>query len=162
MIARRDIQRWSVDLLVLNAKNEIDIRRGVSGLYYGLFHRLAQEGSAELAIFGANAKDIALRAYEHGRMFKTCERYVKGRLDWFTDGHVNEWLTMLARSFITLKEAREKADYDLLVPFEKAYAFELVEQATAGHWALDELYSTQTLRTFLFALLLDERLPRRG
>lgn len=162
MISGHDLHGWSCDLLVKPGNNEADLRRGVSGLYYGLLHRLTEEGATAFASFGPGAEKMAHRAYEHGRMFKTCERYIRGQLDWLQTSKADEWLMMLARSFVALKDAREKADYDFGRPFEKAYAIELMEQAGAGHWTLDESRSAPELNPFVAAVLLDERLPRRG
>lgn len=169
MIQARELHAWAAQTLAVGQSSEVTHRRGVSALYYGLFHRLTVEGAALFDHFGHAMEARVRRGYDHGPMKKLCLGYRpwgvsvgKSPSTFFSDPVADPDLTLPCRSFVRLQEARHRADYDLTSSFDRDFCLELLELAEAGHWMLDRLLGSGLLTAFLSALTLADRLPKRG
>lgn len=169
MIAHQELHRWAIETLLPKQVPEVAIRRSASALYYGFFHRLCAEGALVFGDGGPAAERQVAQAFRHGHMRQVCRKYVawlskpfEPPLDIFVGTTPDQRLIGVAAAFELLLEARHSADYDLAVPFDRAFGLELLEIAEFAHWKLDELHGTALLRIFLSALILNDRSGRRG
>ena len=169
MIAALDLHRLGVALIVFPEASEADLRRGISTLYYGVFHRLISDGSSIFQNGGAALTSQAGRAFSHSVMRQVCEAYVRSPkrpfappLDHLAPTPPDRRIIQISEAFIQLQEGRQIADYDLIAAIERTDALELLEQAEFVHWALDELLGLPDVTVFLAALLLADRWKRRG
>ena len=146
--------------------SEIELRRAVSSLYYGLFHRLSVAG-AEVFNAGGTAVTLkASRAFNHTEMREACAEYVKwapgSRLASLVSTQPGQQLLTVAQAFVDLQEARHRADYDLGTAITNDEALDLLQQATFAHLAFDAVEQRPETSVFLTCLLLGKRLMRGG
>ena len=146
----------------------------MSAAYYALFHMLTEEGAAAIGIAVSHAEVQARvrRVFEHRQMRVVCETFISwnasGRpeglgqlLGSSFDGRIVE----VAAAFVELQQARQVADYDLMCPaewFALDEALRLVNLAETAFEAWSAIRDTSNATVFLTALLLGERLYRRG
>jgi hypothetical protein len=145
------------------------MRRGVSTLYYGLFHRLTSEAAAAFKHGGAPLITQAARAFSHTTMRKVCDIYAKSKtrrlpapLDKVTSEIPDPRLVQVADIFVSLQEARHSADYDMAATIDRAEVVTLLEMAEYAQWKLDEICPLPETTVFLTALLLFDRWPKRA
>jgi uncharacterized protein (UPF0332 family) len=107
------------DLSSLRAPNhrQVDLSRAVSSAYYGLFHLLISEATA-------NWREEALRPvlgriFEHGNMKKACEAkvselksYFEGNPPYSREQVVSIHLHWVANTFVQSQQQRNDADYN--------------------------------------------------
>lgn len=138
------------------AGNEASARRSISAAYYALFHEIAQSGAALLQAPEAVRKELA-ESYNHRALSvaaKTLQRLPAAQ-------RPDPRLFVIAGSYERLREAREKADYDLTATMTWAEADELVQEALYASNLLREIRSQPVAAEFLLAPLIQKR-ARRG
>src|SRR5579863_4786974 len=79
---------------------QVNLRRAVSSLYYGLFHLLISEAILYWRL--ERQRDTLSRIFEHVKIRGACSRY---------DGS-NAGLSVVALAFRELQQYRNTADYD--------------------------------------------------
>ena len=77
MITFLELHYFANRLISEPASPEVDIRRAISAVYYGLFHRLSAAGAKAFADRGSDLESQAARAYNHATMRKVCETYAR-------------------------------------------------------------------------------------
>jgi hypothetical protein len=141
-----------------------------------LFHFLIEESTALLCGVGqadAAFRQLAARAFVHGRMKSACKEFVKANP---RDVHDllqpfwvrlaianNQHAQLVAQTFIDLQDERHKADYDLSVSFSRQDALYAVARAEAAvsAWSQLKVASPDICRLFGMALILWPSLASR-
>ncbi len=131
---------------------------------------LAGAGAAQAVPPGHNGLNARVqRTFEHRQMRAVCVFF----RDWdkstppktlaaLLDGAPEPRLTQVAATFIELQEARHAADYDLSAEFSLSEGWRLAGLAGSACKAWREVHASPDAAVFLTALLLGERLYRRG
>jgi len=145
-------------ITVLNADNEVDVRRAISAAYSALFHTLARTGAKLFEQAGPLITKEVIRSFEHGMMARTCKNYLKPEIRRTTDFRI----IAVATAFIELQEARVVADYDLFSEFNPDDAFRLVSNGAAALISWADINQSEQAIGFLAKLLLGTRLGKRG
>lgn len=120
------------------ARNEANLRRATSDLYYALFHAVSE---AMVASLGGDPKNAAFieayvsvyRQLEHGQAEKRCKALARG------DDFAVEF-RRFAKHFVTMKNKREAADYGPLEKFAVSIVkndLETTETVLSGFWGAD-------------------------
>ncbi len=144
---------------------EADLRRGVSTAYYALYHLLADEAMTQL-IQKASLRPRMSRAFSHNVMKAVCQEYVKltansaGEYVTATGETVNGLVRNIAAEFVSLQEARHRADYDTGVTILHAEADVEVMRAEVAFIDWDLVRVDASAATFL-AELFCRSIPRR-
>jgi hypothetical protein len=163
-----ELKGFAQNLLDHVDPTEAEVRRAISALYYGLFHQLTGAGAALFATGGAPLQVRAARAFNHRDMWAVCRDVVQQNPQTLARQfgpaltNPDPRLILVARAFMRLQEAREIADYDLSVPVTPRLGIDLLDMATQASGAFVELADVAQKPAFLTALLLADRLSRRG
>lgn len=126
-------------LLVLDPRRpkQVNLRRAVSSAYYALFHLLVQDAAMQFARMLGCGEDAALiarlgRTFRHAAMKDVSKQISKKavpvRIGW-PAGEIPAALVAVADSFVSLQQARHKADYETATRFTRDEARELVDEA---------------------------------
>lgn len=133
---------------------QADLKRAVSTAYYALFHAMAKSAADMVAGTGANKAEKAwaqvYRALDHGFAKNACKEVAKL-------GFPPDVITV-ADEFVTLQEARHRADYDPLHRLTRAEAITLVARAESAVKILKGV-PLKDRRAFAVQLLLKKRPP---
>jgi uncharacterized protein (UPF0332 family) len=152
------------------------LRRAVSTAYYGLFHFLIEEST--ILLFGGAQSDaafrqLAARAFVHGKMKSACKEFVKPNPQDVHDLLQPFWATLaiannaearlVAQTFVDLQDDRHTSDYDLAVSFLRQDALNAATQADAAvhAWRQMKTANPQVCRLFAMALILWPSLSSR-
>ncbi|HCN78982.1 MAG TPA: hypothetical protein DIT13_17590 [Verrucomicrobiales bacterium] len=152
------------------------IRRSISTSYYALFHFLIEE--AALVVCGAAHADqrmrqMAGRAFDHGKMKSLCREFVKQNAQQVHSLLQTFWpqfnipgsqhIRLVAQTFIDLQEERHEADYDMSVVFSRQEALNAVSRVDAAihSWRHLKQASRDTCRLFAISLALWPSLASR-
>ena len=163
-----DLQSFAARMILQAHPPEVDLRRAISSLYYGLFHRLTEASAGRFAAGGNALMSQVTRAHSHGVARKVCERYTKSsppfaeRLQPLNDPLPDEQLRSVAAAFVRLQEARHGADYDLSKPVTFDDALDLLTLAQAARDSFATIEHQAATAIFLAAMLLDDRWTRNG
>jgi hypothetical protein len=103
-----------------------DLRRGISTAYYAVFHLLIHEATTRLISVAALRGRVG-RAFDHQVMKTICQKYaalsVSAAGHLVLDGQIiPPAIQNIAREFVTLQQARHRADYDSLAVITQAEA----------------------------------------
>ncbi len=119
------------------APADADLRRCISTAYYAVFHTVLTAGADRF--FGAADSERAgygllYRAYDHGRMRRSCEEVAKPALNptqrkQFGRPAFHPDLRAFAQSFVRLQSARHRADYDPQAAFTAVEAQDAIDEA---------------------------------
>lgn len=165
-----ELIRHAARLILSPTADEADRRRAVSGAYYALFSALTESGS-DLFGVGANAtlRTLIARSFEHRSMRKVCEAYKAPTTQNFAKVYSpmlppspDPRLFAVAEAFCRLQEARQAADYDMQAVISPSDARGNVRAAVKALGDWQAISATPEARVFLTALLLADRLTRRG
>ena len=112
----------------------------MSSAYYALFHLLADEGARRLAPTQPASLRLQVgRAFSHNEMKRVCQQFSARNPAPPTQTLITlpiaAELVALASAFVELQEARQAADYDLSVVFDRADVLQkirLTQRAFAG------------------------------
>ena len=145
---------------------QASLRRAVSAAYYSLFHLLvADAASSMLKGKAVSIRPVFQRAFAHAHMKRVAQSFAGGTVSDAWKGpmggaSVSEDLRQVASAFVSLQEARHKADYDLSHRFSRGTARVLIDiaEAAAGSWR--NVRNDLEGQVFLTALLVDDRISR--
>ena len=145
------------------------MRRGVSTLYYGLFHRLSSAGATPFRGGGLPPVAQVMRVFSHTRMRKVCDAYANSPkhpiqlpFDDLVAGPPDLRLAQVANALNRFQEARHRADHETATRFDRSEAPVLLEMAEFAHRKPEELTGLPQTAVFLTALLLADPRTRRG
>src|SRR4051812_8292752 len=123
---------------------EADLRRGVSTAYYALFHLLIKEITTGF-VSDPGLRPKVARALQHGLMKEISTRYspdpnkqgqfVAQKTRDFPERIIDPDVRKVAAAFVTLHQAREKADYDDGIQIQHAEAMTWVQEAESAFQA---------------------------
>jgi hypothetical protein len=122
--------------------------RGISTVYYSLFHVLAKT-AADLLIGGNGAQKSpqawlqVYRALDHSAAKKACQHY---KINLFPKD-----IQEFANAFVSMQEKRHKADYD---PMHKVYKSELLVDIQVAEEVIQRFNRAPVLDRKAFAALL--------
>ena len=139
--------------------DQAGLRRAVSALYYGLFHKLNEDAVALIAPnVPARTNHRIRRWFDHTEMKKICARFLPRKLeqplrDLIGDSASSE-LQTVALSFIQLQELRHQADYDLSFRISQRDALKQFHVAADAIEAWRGLAGTPEANIFILSLLL--------
>ena len=148
--------------------SQADLRRGISTLYYCLFHELTGLGSDLISKGNLALRQQVTRAFGHQLMRKVCDAYARSSqplpkpLFRLSGNPPDSRLLIIAEAFIALQEARHVADYDITAEFGSFDAANLIQMLVAARQSLGALQGHPDLTVFLAALLLHDRWSRSG
>ena len=96
-------------------RSEANLRRASSDLYYSVFHAISEALTHPLGVDPENSAFVETykalyRQLDHAQAEKKCKRVAQGRM-------FSPEINRFAKHFITLKNKRERADYDPLEKF---------------------------------------------
>ena len=139
------------------------LRRAISTAYYALFHLLTAE-AARVFIDDAEAIARLSRAYSHRDILKASELFSQGTLPWALrplKGRFSEeaykptWerLQSVAKTFVDLQKARQKADYDLTIGHLRTEAEAFITQAELAFADWDQIRGDDLTRLYLSSFL---------
>jgi hypothetical protein len=119
------------------APRQVDLRRAVSGAYYGVFHAIL--GAAADAFVGAARRTtpgyaLVYRSIDHRSIRQLCQELAKSAPSprvarYAPDGGFGDDLRAFAQAFLELQEDRHAADYDPAIRLRTANAMLAVETA---------------------------------
>lgn len=149
---------------------QASLRRAVSTSYYSLFHFLAEE--ATLLLVGAAHGDLGLRnlanrAFIHGKMKTACTEFVKVNSNsvhkllqpfWQQPLNVgyNNAIKIIAQTFIDLQADRHDADYNLAIALSRQDALNAITRAenAMNEWRQLKIADREVCRLFSLSLIL--------
>ena len=162
-------------LLALDAvgrPRQANLRRAVSSAYYGLFHRLCIDATAEI-VGAAKTKRATsrflVRKFDHGRMKAVCNDFAPEPKEGKPEREpqlpevlrvaldppvLDARLRRVCRSFVKLQDERHLADYDLSRDLIRTDAEKLVDQAAAALGDWEQIRSGDQARLFKLCLLV--------
>lgn len=139
---------------------DVILRRAISSLYYGLFHRINEDAASLIAPNVSTATNHRIqRWFDHTMMKKQiCGRFLKEQLDQPLSGLVgttaSEDLQTVRRAFIELQEARHAADYDPGFIVDQPRARQYASSAVKAIGAWSRINETAEANVFILSLLL--------
>lgn len=146
-----------------------NLRRAVSGAYYGLFHFLVDQASR--SSFGTTAgraplRNILARGFEHGQMKEASKAFASGTLPlWMRQVApqltIPADLRLVSGTFVRLQEQRHRADYDLSVTFARHEAGSLVTDVRNAIGLWPNIADGDAARLYLASLLCWRALRQR-
>lgn len=148
---------------------DADLRRSVSSCYYALFHTISDDAAAIVAPVSKNQLRSAVRrTITHLQIRKACDALSASPKvpvnSWrnFFSGSVDPKMIAFATIFVDLQEARYLADYDSLASFTQkdVQGLHFRSMIASGHWLA--VRDTPNAAVFLTAILLGDKLGRRG
>jgi hypothetical protein len=144
---------------------EAELRRAVSTGYYALFHLLIHEGTTRL-VAAPNLRSRVARTFEHKYMNVVCKEFA-GLLPNAAGQHVHSsgdvipsGVIAIASEFVTLQDARLRADYNTAITWNH---FEAEAQVASAELAFDEWQKVQADpgTDFFLAELWCRGIPKR-
>ncbi len=153
---------------------QVNLRRAVSSVYYGLFHYLTEESC--IIVFGtrhgqAKYRHTLGRAFVHTVMRQACVSFAGGTLkesvikalprDAAGKYPVHASISDIARAFADLQQERNSADYDRNERFKRSDVLMLIEQAKQATANFDALPDSDDKRFFLACLWAWKELANR-
>ena len=157
MITPADLLDYSVQEVLsaeLHARPEAVARRAVSASYYAVFHALTRAGA--LLFMGDEAsRERLARSFDHSSL-GSAARDIERQQSPLPDAR----LIALAAALRRLREARERADYDLATTITWDDADELLGEALSAFDLIHQLKSHPEMAHFLLAPLIQRR--KRG
>ncbi len=134
--------------------SEADLRRATSDLYYSLLHALSE---ALVESIGSNPDSAAFRE-TYVNLYRLPEHsYVEKRCKEIGEQDFSEAVQDFARQIISLKNKRQKADYDPLSTFKRSSVesdIRLVQSVLSAFQAADPL---ERVRFAYYASLRNKR-----
>jgi hypothetical protein len=121
---------------------------------------LAGSGSDRKLLRGYVARD-----FEHGGMAEACKGFASGNLSMKLQPClpvVSPSLKEFAKILLELRQSRHEADYNILQKPTKTEAGTAVDDATRAFGLWQTIKGTAEERVFLLAVLMDDRLRRKG
>lgn len=158
-----------------NRPTDADLRRAASACYYALFHAISDDAAAMVAPGGARQslgvkqlRSAVRRTIAHTQVRAACivlntrpppiDKTWRSFLSRPLDGR----LTEVAEVFVELQETRYSADYDSLASFTQKQLIALHVRAKKTHATWLEIHQTPNANIFLTAILLGDKLGKRG
>ena len=142
---------------------QASLRRAVSTAYYSLFHFLLHETTNRLFPARPTAlRERATRAFTHVEARNVCEIFSneKGGIKNLTVDPLERQLVEIAAAFVELQEARQRADYDLLQPFDRIQVVGYINRARLAIARWEAIKRNANANVFLTALLIHNRWNR--
>ena len=124
---------------------QVNLRRAVSSLYYGLFHLLVAEAVGYWKL--ERHRIVLSRAFEHAKMRGACSRCDPKKAD----------LLIVARAFLQLQTYRTSADYDNATKWTRAEVRKHIKLAKEAFGAWNEIKNTPEAQDFMLSLLVPDR-----
>jgi hypothetical protein len=138
---------------------DLILRRAISSLYYGLFHRINEDAARLIAPnVSAVTNHRIQRWFDHTTMKQICGRFLKEQLEQpllsLVGNNASEDLQTVCRAFIELQEARHSADYapDFEVDQPRARQYASSAMKAIGAW--NRISQTSEANVFILSLLL--------
>lgn len=137
---------------------QASLRRSVSTAYYALFHLLVDDVGRLFAggSVPAGLRDLVKRAFQHGAMQEASKAFSQN-----LPVHVKQVIAIaspdlqeVAATFVTLQEARHRADYDLSRYFTRREALELVQNTEDAFQVWTRIRKQPEAKVYVSALLL--------
>lgn len=145
--------------------SEVQLRRAISAAYYSVFHGLLWDCTEG---FDSAQRAVIVRWYSHSEVKRVCLTFAqtgKRREDvakLLAGTAIPPELGALAGNFITLHEARERADYDLVYIPKRQEGTDLVDRARRVHDARRSVADGPAFRMFLFLVGRNGRVVQRS
>jgi uncharacterized protein (UPF0332 family) len=138
---------------------DVVLRRAISSLYYGLFHRINEDAAGLIAPNVSAATNHRIqRWFEHTTMKQICGRFLKEHLEQpllsLVGTTASEDLQTVCRAFIELQEARHAADYDPDFDVDQPRARQYGSSAMEAIRAWNRISQTSEANIFILSLLL--------
>lgn len=138
-------------------RNEAALRRATSDLYYAVFHAICEAVTSQI---GADVENPAFvetykamyRQLEHSQAEKRCKAVAK-------DERFSPEISRFAKLFVTLKNKREKADYD---PLEQFSISAIRNDCGTAETRLRDFWSAPQEERVHFACYVALRRPRES
>lgn len=154
-------------LIGTGSPSEVDFRRAISALYYGLFHLLTLYAGRQASVgLSFGAEERIRRGINHTDIRKLCDALKDGQvpkaLTGLVDIPIDRRLVQVAQDFAWLQQERHRVDYDCSAAVTVEHA---VVARTIVRRALDavgEIHATSAFRHFLAAIVHADRWTRRG
>ena len=147
---------------------QADLRRAVSAAYYALFHFLIDEACRELvggAAVDRALRDVLARAFIHGAMRETSQRFQTGQLPvtWqpLFPGSIANDLRTIAETFVAAQEERHQADYDRSAHFIRPDVIAVADRVEHAMQLWANVTGTSHGRLYLLCLLAWKQLQGR-
>jgi hypothetical protein len=144
-----DLLKTATDLVSTTGKpRQANLLRGISTVYYSLFHVLAKT-AADLMIGGNGAKKSpeawmqVYRSLDHGPARKACQHH---KINLFPKD-----IQEFANAFVSMQEKRHKADY---YPMHKVYKSELLVDIQVAEDVIHRFIKVPVLDRRAFAAFL--------
>ena len=141
-------------------------RRGISAVYYAVFHSLCELVALELAPTGSQAAIGRIyRWLNHGELKKSFTGIAAGQPTYalvdILDNTISEEMRLLATNFIKLQSVRHEADYarDYEPTWEETVT--IFAMATNALAAIRRISKSGNAHSFVLALLLSKQPERR-
>lgn len=160
MIQPQELLDFAFDLPINANHAEVHARRAISAAYYALFHLLTQAGAALVDTTPGIRRRIA-RSYDHAGLRRAAEQVERAAATGRLSDPLDVDLVAVARTLNRLREARERADYDLCWTVEWDEAEELMREAMAAFALFERIKHKSATVAFLLEPLLRDR-NRRG
>lgn len=145
------------------------LRRAVSACYYAMFHTISDDAAATLtSVHKAHLRSAVRRTIAHTQVRKACDvlnappKPVETAWRSFLAFPRDNCLIEVAGVFVELQEARYSADYDSLASFKQREVLALHVRATKVHATWIAVRRTPNAAVFLTAILLGDKLGKRG
>ncbi len=158
-----DLLEHAIELLSVrdNPKRprSVDLRRATSACYYALFHQINQDAADLLAPHVTEATNHRIqRWFEHLKMKEICGRFTASPLTQplleLIGLSASRDLQMVAKSFISLQDARHRADYDLSFEVTAQDAVQHLRTTVKAMEAWDRIQGTAEANIFILSLLM--------
>lgn len=145
------------------------LKRSISTAYYSVFSLLVHAAASMLAGNGSERKELRgylARAFDHYEMAEACKGFAGGNLNKGLKpclrSPISTDLKDIAATFQSLRQSRHDADYNILQKPNKTDARQAVRDAERVFKLWENIKGSEEARLFLLALLLDERVKKRG
>ena len=148
--------------------NSAALKRCISTAYYSVFSLVVHAGATMLAGSGSDRKLLrgyVARDFEHGGMAEACKGFAAGNLNKRLKPClpvVSASLIEFAKILLELRQSRHEADYNILQKPTKTEAKTAVDDATRAFGLWQTIKGTAEERVFLLAVLMDDRLGKKG
>lgn len=146
---------------------QASLRRAVSTAYYAVFHLLNAEAVSLLAPnVDEPTRHRMRRWFDHNEMKIVCGKFLPSTLgaplNDLIGTSASSHLQLVARSFISLQEARHQADYDTSLNFTRTQAQAHVQQAQEAFDSWRRIRKTSEANVFILSLLLWKNWEKRS
>jgi hypothetical protein len=140
---------------------QANLRRSISSAYYATFHLLVADAVQQFFPQIPPLGDRVGRAFAHSEMKKACAKFSQLKLpdDLATllPAGISEDLVRIAKSFVSLQQARHDADYDTSLVFSRDDALSFVADAHFVFEDWQRIRHTDEATVFLAALAFGAR-----